>query len=94
MLIFKMALYSATLIAAFLFAFMELRIKCQLTEDRDQPSANASDLGFLNYLSDSIRREQVVALLPQRARSRLRMIVALKFVCVLTLVVELLLLQR
>jgi hypothetical protein len=94
LLVLKIALYSATSIGAFLFAFMELRLKRKLTDDTPAPLANAIDFGILDDLSDRVRRERVLASLPRQARSRLRVIVGLKFLCVLILITEVLLLQR
>jgi hypothetical protein len=80
--------------STFFFAFMELRLKRQLTDDAPRPFVNASDFGIVNDVSDRLRRERVLASMPQQLRARVRMIVGLKFLCLWILVFEVLLLQR
>lgn len=94
MFILKVVTYCATIAAAMFFAFWELRLKRQLTDDAVRPVERVSDLGVMNDLSERMRREQVLRDLPKQALFKLRMVVALKFLLVAILILEVIILQR
>lgn len=89
----KVVTYSATFLAAMLFAFWELRLKRQLTDNALPPSKMVSDFGAIN-LAEQIRREQVLRMLPKQAKLKYRVIVTVKLLLVALLVAEIIVLQR
>lgn len=94
MFILKVVTYCATIAAAMFFAFWELRVKRQLTDGAVRPVERVSDLGVMNDLSERMRREQVLRGLPKQALFKLRMVVALKFLLVAILILEVIILQK
>ncbi len=75
------------------FAFRELRIKQQLTDDAPQPPVNVSDMGILNDLKEKMRREQYLRGLPKQALVKYRRAIMLKFLFFAILIAEVILLQ-
>ena len=94
MFILKVVTYCATIAAAMLFAFWELRLKRQLTDGAVRPVERVCDLGVINDLSERMRREQALRDLPKQALFKLRMVVVLKFLLVAILIAEVIVLQR
>ena len=94
MLLLKVAIYSATMTAAMFFAFWELRLKKQLTDDAVQPVTRVSDLGIMSDISERVRREQVLKELPKQVSRKLRIVIMFKFWLVATLIAEVIILQR
>jgi hypothetical protein len=90
----KSAMYVATIAAAFFFAFWELKIRRRLTDGALPSRESPSGLGVLNDVSKQITRERVLRNLPRERLSKYRTVVALKFVFVALLIVEVLVLQR
>jgi hypothetical protein len=93
MLILKVVTYCATIAVALFFAFWELRLKRQLTDDALQPRKMVSDFGILGDLSERATREQILRGLPRQAVFKLRMVVVLKFLSVAILIAEVVVLQ-
>ncbi len=90
----KVFVYSLTLALAMFFAFWELRLKRQLTDSALTPNTRPSEFGVVNDLSERMSRERVIAALPREALTKLRTVVALKFLFVAILIVEVVVLQR
>jgi hypothetical protein len=94
MFMLKVVTYCATIAAAMVFAFWELRLKRQLTESAMQPLEKVSDIGIMDDLSERIRRERVLNGLPKHSQFKLRMVVTFKFLFVTILIVEVIILQK
>ncbi len=75
------------------FAFWELRLKRQISEDV-KSSKIPSNLGLLNDISESMKREHFVQSLPKMSQVKLKKIVLLKFLFVVLLITEVILLHR
>ena len=90
----KFITYFSTIAFAMFFAFWELRLKRQLTDDASSLSRSPSELGVMNDLSARMNRERSLESLPKDARAKLRTVVALKFLFVAILIVEVIVLQR
>jgi hypothetical protein len=84
----KAFIYSFTIALATFFSFWELRLKRQLTDSASPPNARPSELGVMNDLSERMNRERAIAGLPRKVRTKFRTVVALKFLFVLILIVE------
>jgi hypothetical protein len=76
------------------FAFWELRLKRQLTDSISPQSTAISDTGVINDLSERMRHERALRELPKAALSKLRAVIALKFLFVAILIIEVIVLQR
>jgi hypothetical protein len=94
MLILKLVTYSVTFGAAILFAFLEQRLKLQLTDADFQPSNSPADFGVLNDLSERLQRERILKGLPKQTLHKFKVIVGLKFLFLALLVAEVLFLQK
>jgi hypothetical protein len=90
----KIFIYSLTIALAMFFAFWELRLKRQLTDSASPPSTRPSEFGVINDLSERMNRERVIAGLPKEALTKFRTVVALKFLFVAILIVEVIVLQK
>ena len=76
------------------FAYWELRLKRQLTDDPLAPVERAIDFGITDELSDRLRRERILRELPKQALFKFRLAVALKFLFLAILIAEVIVLQR
>ena len=94
MLTFRVVVYCSTIAVALFFAFWELRLKDQLSDETLQPSKHISDIGVLNDLAERAKRERFLRDLPQQALKKVRIVVGLKFLFVALLIVEIIVLQR
>src|SRR5258708_19349670 len=97
MLALKIALYIMTIASGFIFAFWELKLKRQLTEDFDNFSERhegVSNYGILANLSKMIRRERFLESLPRNVLFKYRGVVSLKFLFILIFIAEIVVLQR
>lgn len=96
MLASKIALYILTIGAAFFFAFWELRLRRQLTDEAlEQQRESVSDYADVSYdVRKAIRRERILKSLPREVLFRLRMVVSLKFLFLAMLMFEVVFLQR
>jgi hypothetical protein len=93
-LIAKILIYSATIAAALLFGFWELRLKRQLTDDALHPPARVSDLGIVNDLSERMKREHFLRTLPRQKLRKFKLVVGLKFLFAVLFIIEVIVLQR
>jgi hypothetical protein len=94
MFILKLVIYSVTIAVAMFFAFWELRLKRQLTDGVSSRSGMISELGVMHDLSERMERERALGDLPKAALAKFRTVVALKFLFVGLLIVEVIVLQR
>jgi len=94
MITLRATVYPLTLVAAFVFAFWELKLKRQLSDEAIRRSNDVGDFGLLNSLSERIERERIVESRPQETLRTLRLVVGLKFVSVALFIVEVIVLQR
>ena len=96
MFILKCIIYSITLGLAFYFAYWELRLKEELTDKKltDNEWGGISDPTILGDFAERMRRERVLNSLPKEARAKFNRAVALKFLFIGLLIVEVLVLQR
>ena len=95
MLVFKIVLCMSTLATAFLFAFRERKLKHQLTDALlDQQHENVSDFDSLYEIRRDIRRERILRNLPQKAKSKLNVAIALKILFVVAFCMEVLILRK
>lgn len=92
--ILKVVIYSATIAAMMFFAFLESKLKRELTDSAIQPTKFVSDIGILNSLAERMKRERVLKGMPKQALFKFRMVVALKVLFFVILIAEVLLLQR
>ena len=90
----KVLIYGATLTAAFFFAFLEMKIKLQLTDPTFRPSKNPGDFGVLNDLSERMQRERILSGLPKQVRRKFNLVVGLKFLFVALLILEVMFLHK
>ena len=91
MLTFKIALIVLTLAVAMFFGFWELKIKRQMTDDILDRQETVSDYSDVLYdMRRGIRRERILRNLPIEVRSRVRVVIGLKLLCVAILIVEVL----
>ena len=90
----RLIIYSATILAAMFFAFWELRLKRQLTEGISSDSGMVSELGFIHDLSKKMECERVLRALPKEKLVKFRRVVALRFLFVALLIIEVIMLQR
>jgi hypothetical protein len=90
----KTFIYSATIAVALFFAFWELKIKRQLPNEALDLPERVSDLGIVNGLSKRMARERFLRSLPRQRLRKFRMVVSLKFLFVLLLIIEVIVLQR
>lgn len=93
MFVLKVVTYSATFLAALVFAFLEGREKQQLTDSVFQPSKMVSEYGASN-LSERIKREQILRDLPKEAKSKYQKLVMLRFLFIAALIAEVVIFQR
>jgi hypothetical protein len=93
-LILKVVLYCTTIAVALVFAFWELKLKRQLTDEDFQPSKNVGDFGILNDLSERMQREHILRGLPQQVRRKFKVVVGFKFLFLALLIIEVFVLQR
>lgn len=94
MFILKFVIYTVTIASAMFFAFWELRLKRRLTEGVSPQSEKISELGAMGDLSERMKRERALGYLPKATLAKFRTIVALKFLFVAILIVEVIVLQR
>lgn len=94
MTMLKFTIYSLTITLAMFFAFWELRLKRQLTDGVPPTSEVPSELGVMNDLSERMSRERMIGDLPKETLTKLRTIVALKFLFVAILILEVIVLQK
>jgi hypothetical protein len=94
MFLVKVIIYSATILAVVFFAFWELRLKRQLTDGISPDSGMVSESGFIHDLSKRMERERVLRSLPKEKLVKFRRVVALKFLLVALLIIEVFVLQR
>ena len=94
MLAAKVLVYSVTIVAAFLCAFWELKLKRQLTDEALHLPERASDLGIVNDLSERLKRERFLGTLPRQRLCKFRLVAALKFLFVFLLIIEVIVLQK
>jgi hypothetical protein len=87
-------IYIATIATSIFFGFLELKLKQQLTDSVDQSAAKIIDFGLMDELSARMRRERVLKGMPKEALQKLRLAAGLKFLFVLILVAEVIILQR
>jgi hypothetical protein len=90
----KLFIYALTAALAMFFAFWELRLKRQLTDSAATPNTRPSEFGVINDLSERMNRERVLADLPRETLTKFRAVVALKFLFVVMLIVEVIILQK
>jgi hypothetical protein len=90
----KIVIYSATVVAAMFFAFLELRLKDQLTDKVSPKPTALIESGFTAVLSKRMERERALRALPRAETARFRKVVALKFLFVALLVIEVIVLQQ
>jgi hypothetical protein len=88
MLILKIIIYSTTFAVAMFFAFWESHLKQQLTD------GISSESGSIHDLSKSMERERVLRTLPKEKLVKFKRVVALKFLFVALLIIEVIALQR
>src|SRR5580704_4942993 len=88
MLILKIIIYSLTFTVGMFFAFWESRLKQQLTD------GISSESGSIHDLSKNMERERVLRALPKEKLVKFRTVVALKFLFVALLIIEVFVLQR
>jgi hypothetical protein len=94
-LVDKVFIYSATIAAAFFFAFWESKLKRQLTDEAvDDLPERVSDLGIVNDLSERMVRERFLKSLSRQRLLKFRIVAGLKFLFVVLLVIEVIFLQR
>ncbi len=95
MLVFKITLYALTLGMAFFFGFWEMKLRGELTEEalERQPETVSDYCDIFYNIRKQVRRERVLNSLPHEARSKLNVIIGLKFVFALILFIEVVLLQ-
>jgi hypothetical protein len=94
MFLVKVIIYSVTILAAMFFAFWELHLKRQLTDGISSDSEMVSESGFIHGLSKRMERERVLRALPKEKLVKFRKVVALKFLFVALLIIEVFVLQR
>ena len=76
------------------FAYWELRLKRQLTDDALHPRGTFGDFEILTDFSERAKRERILRGLPKRALFKFRMVVRLKFLFAAIFIVEVILLQK
>lgn len=94
MLSLKAMLYVLTTAFLITMGFWELRIKRELTKEVLSKEERPSDIGLLNDLSKSLDRERGLNDLPRELLHKYRTVVAFKFFFLVSLVVEVIVLQR
>ena len=96
MFVLKCIVYSVTIVLAMYFGYWELRLKAQLTDKEltDKEWGGISDPTILGDFAERIRRELVLKTLPKKARAKFNRAVALKFLFLALLVIEVLVLQN
>jgi hypothetical protein len=90
----KIVFYGVTIAGVFAFASLELKLKREWTEQVPRLPESVVDRGMMDDFSEQLKRERSLEELPSTMRSRLRRIIALKFLCIGMLVAEVILLQR
>jgi hypothetical protein len=96
MLVFKAALYIATLASAFFFGGWEFNLRRRLTEEAlEQQHESVSDYSDITYgIKSEIRRELILRGLPREELFKMRVLASLKFLFIAILVIEVIFLQR
>lgn len=94
MFTWKAGFYFITMMGGFVFGFWEMRIKRQLTDSILKYDERVSDMGAFSSSKEAMKREHLLSTLPREERSKLRLIIGLKIVCVISLAAEVVLLQR
>jgi hypothetical protein len=94
MITLKAAVYILTLAGAFVFAFWELKLKRELSDEALGQRGNVADYRSSNNLSERISRERILESLPLQTRRRLRLIILTKFVFVAAFLIAVVVLQR
>ena len=95
MLVAKVLIYTATIAAAFFFAFWESKLKRQLTDEAaDNLPESMNDLGIVNDLRKRMVRERFLSSLPRQRLLKFRVAVGLKFLFFVLLIIEVIVLQR
>jgi hypothetical protein len=94
MFLLKSMLYFFTVSATLFFAYLEWKIKQEVTEGAMPNNERVSDIGLWNDFSKRIVRERILQNLPREKLHKYRTAVALKFLFAAFLVVEVLVLQR
>ena len=90
----KIALYVFTVAAALFFAALEMRMKRRLVEPLPHSPEQVSEMGLLNDIRLRIQDERNLKALPSRNLVSLRVVVTAKFLFVLALVIEVIVLHR
>jgi hypothetical protein len=92
--IFKAATYLITISGFFYCGYWQLRLKRELTDKYIPPIKMVSELGIKQSLSEGMMRERILKELPKASVAKFKRVVALKFLFMAMLALEVILLQR
>jgi hypothetical protein len=90
----KAAVYALTIAGALFFAFWELRVRRQLTDERLGNHESVSDIDSFYESRRDFERERILRSLPPEALFKYRAITTMKFLLAVALVIEVFVLQR